>query len=167
MLMGNRRDSTLMEIPDGAAGTKATLNIMRDIVKQYKTNTDIRRLVESLTRNLPSKDYVGEVKAIHAFVRDNIRYMRDVFDVETLKTPDELLLTQQGDCDDKTILAASMLQAAGHPVRLVAIGGMPNVYEHVYPETRIGERWFSVETTEPVEIGWQPSGVRARMIVHV
>ena len=157
----------MLEIPDGSAGTKATLNLMRSLVIDYRAHEAIRSLTASLVRDLKSKDYVGEVKAIHRYVRDSIRYLRDVHDVETIHTPDEIIFRKQGDCDDKSLLAATMLQSIGHPVRFVAVGFVPDEFEHVYPETKIGDRWFSVETTEDVEIGWQPSGIRSRMVVHV
>ena len=87
--------------------------------------------------------------------------------METVATPDATLESGQGECDDKATLVAAMLEAIGHPTRFVAIGFEPGILDHVYTETMIGPRWYTVETTEPVEVGWVPRGVREKMIVHV
>lgn len=154
---------TLQSIPEGPAGINITLRHMRKFVREGKVKPVIRELAFSLTNHLPPKDWVGEVRAIHEFVRDRIRYVKDITDVETVAWPEYTLQKGAGDCDDKVVLAASLLESIGHPTRLVAIGFHPGVYSHVYLETKIGPRWISVETTEPVNVGWQPSGVRARM----
>lgn len=167
MFLQNRNGSTLLELPEGVAGIKATLDLMREIVIEYRKNEMVRELTANLVKDLRSKDYAGEIRKVHEYVRDQIRYLRDVHEVETLHTPDEILFRKQGDCDDKSILVASMLQSIGHPVRFVAIGFAPGEYEHVYPETRIGNRWVSVETTEDVNVGWNPDNVQARMVVHI
>lgn len=137
---------------------------MSQLVRKYRLNPDVRNVAAELVKDLPAKDYVAEVRAIHSFVRHNIRYLMDVRDVETIQTPDQLLFSRQGDCDDQALLVATLLETIGHPVRFKAIGFRPGVFQHVYAETLVGNRWLSVETTEDVNIGWQPSGVRALMI---
>lgn len=158
--------SGLSMIPDGKPGTLATLKLMRSLTRQYKTSLPIRSLAVELTRGNAQKDWQGEVKSIQEFVRDRIRYVKDVVDVETLQTPDKTLLIGAGDCDDKSVLVAALLESIGHPTRFVAITFDDLDYSHVYPETLIGKSWISVETTEPVSVGWQPAGVLSRMIVH-
>ncbi len=137
---------------------------MGGLVKSGKKTLPIRQTALSLIRDLDQKDFAGEVKLIHAFVRDSIRYARDVAGVETLHTPEKTLEFGQGDCDDKSSLVSALLESIGHPTRFVAIGFQPNEYVHVYAETKIGKRWVSVETTEPVAIGWEPRGVVSRLI---
>lgn len=155
-----------MQIPDGKEGTKRTLNIMRSLVRRGKKTPAIRQTAVELTRGLMQKDYVSELRTIHKFVRDNIRYVRDIREVETLQTPERTLLNRAGDCDDKAVLVASLLESINHPTRFVAIGLQNNPYSHVYAETLIGNRWVTVETTEPVEIGWKPKGITSVMIVN-
>lgn len=116
---------------------------------------------------VPQKSWLAEVRAIQEFVRDQIRYTRDVRDVETLATPDKTLEFLQGDCDDKSVLVASMLESVGHPTRFVAIGRDPNTFEHVLVETKIGGKWVTVETTEPVQVGWYPAGFPYRLVYNV
>lgn len=158
----------LRAIPEGAAGIRATLNIMAAIARQYRAMPDMRYQAEAIVHDLPGKDYAAEAAAIQAWVRDSIRYTQDVNGVETLKTPDVTLETGQGDCDDKALLAATLLESIGHPARFVAIASAsPAAYDHVFTETKIGEHWYGVETTEPVDFPWAPERVFARMVARI
>lgn len=158
--------ATLQAIPDGKAGTVATLKVMRQITKAGKTSLPVRNAALSIISGLAQKDWFNEAKLLHKFVRDQIRYVKDIRGVETVQTPDVTLTLRAGDCDDKSVLLASMLEAIGHPTRFVAIGFRPDDFVHVFPETRIGTAWIPLETTEPVEIGWTPKNVVSRLIVH-
>jgi transglutaminase-like putative cysteine protease len=173
MHLSNRRQPaskltySLRAIPDGKAGIAATLRIMRDMARQYRKSPRVIEKARSLVARLPPKNWGAEVRAIHAYVRDHIRYVMDPRDVETVAAPDATLEIGQGDCDDQATLVAALLEALGHPTRFVAIGFEPGVLDHVYAETMIGPRWYTVETTESVEVGWVPRGVREKMIVNV
>lgn len=158
--------ATLQAIPDGKAGTVATLKIMREITKAGKTTLPVRNLALSLISSLPQKDYFNELKVLHRFVRDQIRYVRDVHGVETVQTPDVTLSLRAGDCDDKSVLLAALLESIGHPTRFVAIGFKPDDFVHVYVESRIGTAWVPAETTEPVDVGWSPKNVISRLTVY-
>lgn len=160
--------ATLQLIPDGAAGTLATLKIMRDVTRVGKKSLPVRMRAASLVQHLMQKDYTGEARTLHAYVRDEIRYIRDINGVETIQTPEQTLQLGYGDCDDKSTLLAAMLESIGHPTRFVAIGFSPNNYEHVYVETKIGNKWVPAETTEPWPLGQAApaSMVRARMEMY-
>ena len=103
----------------------------------------------AITRGLPNKNYYLEAKAVHDWIQRNIRYVRDVRDVETLST-------KAADCDDHVILNCSLLEAIGHPTKMVAIGPAPNNFVHVFTQTKIGRSWVSSDTTEPKPFGWTP-----------
>lgn len=158
--------ATLHAIPDGKAGTVATLKIMKDVTKAGKTSLAVRNLAVSLISVLPQKDYFNEAKILHRYVRDQIRYVKDIRGVETVQTPDVTLSIKAGDCDDKSVLLAALLESIGHPTKFVAIGFRPDDFIHVYPETRIGTKWVPAETTEPVEFGWSPKGVISRLSIY-
>lgn len=155
-----------MGIPPGKAGTLTTLKLMRRIARDFKKSPVIRRLALKLVENNHQKDFVNEVKSIHEFVRDNIRYVKDINGVETVQTPIKTLEFKQGDCDDKSTLAASLLESIGHPTRFVAVGFHPGKYAHVYVETKIGTKWVPVETTEPWPLGRTISNPLLKMVVH-
>ena len=158
--------ATLREISDGARGTLETLKLMRAVTRQGKKSLIIRQVATRLIEDLGQKNYSGEMERIHAFVRDRIRYAKDIRGIETIQTPEEVLKSGQGDCDDKSILVATLLESIGHPTRFVAMGFKNGQYCHVYVETKIGEKWVGVETTEPVAFGWTPNGVTSRMVIH-
>lgn len=92
-----------------------------------------------------------------------MQYVRDTRGVEVLHTPEWLLKQRAGDCDDKSVLLASLLEAIGFQTRFVAVGPAPGIFAHVYVEVRIGNEWVPAETTEPVPMGWEPPNVAARM----
>jgi hypothetical protein len=153
-------------IPTGTAGTRQTLNIMRNLARAGKKLPVIRQAAIQLTQGLPQKDWYSEIKALYEFVRDRIRYVRDITGVETLHTADRVLLNKQGDCDDKGILLAALLGSLGHPTRFVAAAFKPNSYSHVWAEVFYNGQWVPLETTEPVSIGWRPANIISTMIVH-
>lgn len=156
--------STLMEVSEGARGTAQTLAIMSGLVKRYKKNLQIRGLALSLVQGIQEKDWFSELAAIHEFVRDQIRYVRDIRGVETIHDPVTLLKFGQGDCDDKSVLAAALLESIGFETRFVAVGFEPDQYSHVYLEARVPGGWVALETTEPWELGQYVTGIITKMV---
>jgi transglutaminase-like putative cysteine protease len=162
------RPMALKGLPPGHMGTAATLRQMRRLARDGAKDAGVIQVASNLVRNLPQYDRVGEITALHAFVRDAIRYTSDPLDTELVRTPRAILEMGVGDCDDKSILLSSLLRCIGHPSRYVAIEleGLAG-YSHVYVEAPIGRQWVGLETIKPVNVGWQPSGVTRRMVVHV
>lgn len=119
----------------------------------------IRQLALDLVQHLPPKALMLEVEALHAFVRDGIRYVRDVAGVETVSTPERTLVNRQGDCDDKSTLLASLLQALGFRVRFEAIGFAPGRWSHVLVSALVADKWVPLETTINAPAGWFPPRV--------
>lgn len=140
---------------------------MVKLVRASTVNFDVRNLALQIVRDVKQKAWLDEVKAIHQYVRDNIRYVKDIRGVETIATPEQTMIMGQGDCDDKSILVASLLEAIGHPTRFVAVSMNNDDFCHVLVETRLGDKWIPVETTEPVELGWYPPKVKQRLVYHV
>jgi transglutaminase-like putative cysteine protease len=151
---------TLRSIPSGDAGVIETLKEMRSIVRAWKVAPVILQRATEIIRPCGGKDWSCQVRRLHAFVRDRVRYQLDVRDVETIRTPELTLRERVGDCDDKSVLLASMLEATGHPTRFIALGfgPPPAPYSHVLVETRIGDEWIAAETTEPWPLGQKPQG---------
>lgn len=157
--------TTLGNLPDGEAGVRATLNIMKAIKNQYKKLPTIRNQAISIIQNAPQKSFMQEIKSLHAFVRDSIRYTRDIAGVETVQTPDVTLYLRAGDCDDKSVLLATMLESVGHISRYFAMGTRPGRLTHVFVETKFDNKWVALDPTEPFPAGWRPPGIVERMIV--
>lgn len=161
--------TTLARIPSGVEGIKATLRIMRSLVQRWKLDPGVRDLAKELTDRCAQGDYSCEVKSLHAFVRDQIRYVGDIADVQTLQTPRATLEQASGNCANKAILLAALLESINHKTRFVAAAyHEPGVYEHVWPESRLGAIWYPLETTRPVPAGWDPRrrAIPPRLVAH-
>lgn len=150
-------------IPAGAEGTRHTLRIMRDLVREWKVHPKLRQLAKTIVQSCPAKSAKCEAGRIHAFVASKIRYVRDVAGVETVQDPEVTLRDRCGDCDDQAVLVGALLQSIGRPVRFIAVGFSPTQFAHVFAETTIGPHWVALETTEK---GW-PMGRRPRGASHM
>ncbi len=126
---------------------------MARLAREGKKVLPVRLAALQIVETLSQRDWPAEVQALHAFVRDRIRYVKDIRGVETLQQPERTLTLKQGDCDDKAVLLASLLQAIGHPARFHAIGFQPGRFSHVYVDTLLGGKWVALETTEPWSMG--------------
>lgn len=167
MMLETPRRSFLGNIPPGEPGTMVTLQLMRRFVNQYKRSPEVRETALSLISELRPKDWLGEIGAVFSYVRDTIRYVRDIRGVETLQIPSVTMDIGAGDCDDKSTLLASLLESIGHPTRFVAIGyTRPGAYSHVYVETKHGARWMPLDATVLKPLGWGPRPPIARLVVH-
>lgn len=160
----------LGSIPSGDAGVAATLKIMVNVVLQYRANAAVRVTAQTLVRDCPSRDSVCQVKALHSFVRDQIKYLPDVRDVETIQTPDYTLSMGSGDCDDHSVLMACLCESVGKQTRFLAVGIRGEGFSHVSSQVLLGTRWVNLETIiptlkdawgslpagTPTPIGWFP-----------
>lgn len=147
----------VVEIADGMAGTSETLARMRAMVRAYRSNLNIRRAAASIVFLTPEKDDISECRALFEFVRDHVRYTRDIYDVETLSTPDKTLTGLIGDCDDQTVLLASLCEAVGYLTRFVVAGySDPQQFEHVYMQVHCFDQWVNCDPTEHEPFGWAP-----------
>lgn len=159
---------SLQGIPDGREGTRATLKLMADISKRYKKNPTIFELSRCIVRNVPNKQWLMEAGAILKWVQRHIRYTMDIQGVETLQTPVQTLRLGQGDCDDHSMLIASLLMAINRPARFVAVGRMPNSFEHVFTQTKVGDKWVTLESTEENwPLGRTYSKIKSKMVWHL
>lgn len=150
---------------DGEAGIFETLSIMRRMVNDYKTQPAMRQAALNVTFMTPAQDDASEVEALYSFVRDHIRYTKDVYGIETLATPDKTLQMRVGDCDDMTVLLATLLESIGYPTRFVIEGYTEgNGWEHVYLETCLYGQWVALDPTEQVAMGWQPPEALIRWV---
>jgi len=168
-------------IPSGSAGVAETLAIMVRLVVQYRASAYVRYTAQSLVSNCASRDSVCCVKALHAFVRDTIKYLPDVRNVETIQTPDYTLQLQSGDCDDQSTLLCALLESIGFQCRFLAVGIRGGDFSHVSGQVLLGTRWVNLETIvptlkepwaglpagTPTPIGWFPPDVTKVMAAKV
>ena len=147
---------SIVQIANGVAGVSDTLQTMRALVNRCKTDLRIRQAATNVAFLQPEKDESAEVEAVFNFVRDHIRYTRDINGVETLMAPPQVLASRLGDCDDQTCLLACMLESIGYSTRFVVAGYGGGDFEHVYLQTWINGQWVDMDPTEPYPMGWAP-----------
>src|SRR3954463_13870624 len=152
---------TILHVPSGNPGTLVTAGIIGRMIRDGSKDFLVRQKAIQIFRiaGVAPKDRFGEIRSLFEWVRRNIRYTRDIFQVETLHTARRMLELRAGDCDDMTILLGAMLVATGHPVRMVLAGfkpDKPHAYSHIYPEVLVAGRWLPVDPTVSRPIGWAP-----------
>src|SRR5918999_5093241 len=136
----------LDQIPKGYLGTERTVEHIKALIQEGARDFYVRqRAIDILLeRRVKPKDYLGEIKALFEWVQRNVRYTKDPFRVEVLHSARRMLELRAGDCDDMSILLGAMLEAIGHPVRLVLAGAYPlrpRLFSHVYLEVYHKGRW--------------------------
>lgn len=145
-------------IPSGRRGTAATLRIMRALADAGSRDLFVRETAARVVGNLRGHDFTGEVRAVHQYVRDRIRFLRDIAGTELLQGPRYTIQRGYGDCDDKATLVVAMLKSIGHPseLRFRAIGTGGAGFSHVYPVVKLAGRWVAMDTTHAgTPLGWQ------------
>ena len=121
-----------------------------------------------LVQSVPPRDWRGEICSLFKYVRDHIRYVRDIEGVETLQTPPATIDLEAGDCDDKSTLLAALLASIGYQSRFVAVGyRQPDSYQHVYVEALLDGEWVPLDATVPKPFGWRPRSAVSRMVLAV
>lgn len=157
----------ICRVPKGTPGTLATARLIAQMIRDGARDFYVRQKAIKIFREAGArpKDRWGEVCALFHWVRNNIRYTRDIFRVELLHTPRRMLELQAGDCDDMTILLGAMLMSTGHPVRLALTGfrpHKPHAYTHIYPEVNVRGKWIALDATMNKPIGWAPPALWKR-----
>ena len=145
--------------PSGNAGVFATVRAMRALVDARKGTPEILQAACSIIWHTPERDELSEVEALHAWVRDTIRYVRDVHALETLTDPVVVMARRVGDCDDQATLLATLAESVGYPTRFV-IGAFAarGAWDHVWLQVFAAGAWIDADATEHQPLGWAPEG---------
>lgn len=159
----------LVQTPDGRAGAVQTMRTMREMVNAAKVNPQIIAAAQSLVSALPPHDFDAEARTLFDYVAKRIRYVRDVANVETLTTPEYVLSRKCGDCDDKVMLLAALLESIGALTRFVIAGYSDNQnFEHVYLQVLIDNEWKTLDpSVNGAAFGWEPPGALVLCVERV
>jgi hypothetical protein len=111
----------------------------------------------------PPRDEQCELERIWEFVVLNVRYVYDPDEIDFFATAKETLEAGGGDCDDMTILIASLAKAIGFKsaARVVSTNDAPEEWVHVYPLLGLQSKdnpewWVPLDTTVTgAKPGWQ------------
>mgnify|MGYP006915175154 CR=1 FL=1 len=155
---------------DADGQVRAVIERMREYALADSTSEPVRSAVADAASRFPDPDIACSIfhwiKSRVQFERDETRNRElgiggdDVL-VEVLTRPVDLLTMRgaRGDCDDYSMLAASMLIAAGRPVQFCTVAANsnePGKFSHVYVETvdRHGRR-LPLDTSHGKYPGWE------------
>ena len=142
----------------GDQGVEQTINVIRqlvdDAVKDPAVNVTAIQMVRG-TGDQFSRD--AKAQAIYAAVANRFQYVEDPVGPfgpkETLRPARVLLQIWAGDCDDASVLIASLLGTIGIPSRLVTIAADPSApdeFSHIYPEAEVFPgNWVAMDIARP------------------
>ena len=149
----------VVALADGSAGLAQTVATMRYLVDHNKSDPAMVEVASGMIWLVPSRDQHAEAAAILAGVSGAVRYQHDVLGVETIATPQTTLARRAGDCDDQSVLFATLCEAVGYPTRFVVAGyNIPPIPEHVYVQVNLDGEWLDADPTENHGLGWAPPG---------
>lgn len=109
-----------------------TVVAMCQLARDGRKDLEVLQTVKRICEHVHESDYASEIYAIYAWVCRNIRYMRDIHEVETVMTPSRILEQRSGDCDDMATLLAAMLMACGNRVRFLVVAFEHGCPSHVF-----------------------------------
>lgn len=110
----------------------------------------VKRLVADLTKDIPATDpdvREKKVQQLLDFVSSEIEYDGNeaTSNVETLKRPNEVLMSRRADCSNKTILLGSMLEQLGEDY----------LFLYCPKHITIGVRQGNFPTTNGLTLEWE------------
>lgn len=156
MQRATRQKVRVMQMPRGNAGTAKTLKIMRALVHQAVVSVQMQEFAYRVVQNVAGHNFAGEICQCFYYVRDGITYRRDPKGVELVKHPRHTIRQGVGDCDDKSILLATLLTILGREVAFVVSSKDGRNWDHVYVAVKHEGRWVALDpTNERAEPGWQ------------
>ena len=146
---------TVQEIPNGLAGTIATIDLMKQFVaeSQQRPTTRLTALNILRTAGVDSKNEAAAAHALYSWIKKNISYIKDPIDVETVQAPEITLQNHGGDCDDHAVLMAALAENIGIESKFSVIGNDENNFSHVFPEIYINRKWTPADTTSAIPFG--------------
>lgn len=151
----------LSSIPDGDAGTFATLDAMRGLARQASIDPTVRATTAALVRDVPFDRGNTHAVLIRRWIEARVYFLADPTYAEALHDPVwqiKQILTRGTvgvDCDDVAMLAAAMGLSVGLKARFAVVGfTSPNApFQHVWTELAAiqSPRWAIVDPTRPMQ----------------
>jgi len=119
---------------------------MADLVRDFRSRPEIRDVAARIVRPIDEENPNAVAWAVWEWVRSQIQYVLDPAGVEMIQSPDVTLRRGYGDCDDLSILAASLLSAVGVDAGFRAVAQVEEgEFDHVYVIYWTGDRWAEMD----------------------
>ncbi|MCS7231743.1 MAG: transglutaminase-like domain-containing protein [Elusimicrobiota bacterium] len=141
-----------------------TVRKMIEILRDPIQLSIMRKFSEDILRNTKyHKEKIIDVIRVFNFLKKKIRFLRDIYKIETVKTLKHIVEEIQkkgklvGDCDDLSMLIAGVLKSIGYPVRFVvtATPGSEK-FNHIFVEANIDNNWYPLDLTLPLPFAVKP-----------
>ena len=164
--------SLAMRLSKGDSGIRETLEAMAAaVVDELQNGTAARRVTRAVVGEETSD--LGKMQRIWRFARDRVRFKPDPRRIELVRTPDRMfqIIDQagrfDGDCDDRAVLIASMLGAAGIRPGFFVIGPDPSgPFGHVFAGGVVRGKLIPMDPQEGFPVGsMAPAGRVAAFMV--
>lgn len=134
--------TTLRAAPD--MSIEERIASIQKMIEKSVQDPEMRALAGRITQSCPDRDGLCEAKSIYKAIKKQVRYVGDIApikmsngDVDGIDLYQSARRTwdmQMGDCDDQTILAATLLASIGITPRLRVTAETKNGEEsHIYP----------------------------------
>lgn len=168
--------ATIVDVEgDDEQATAQTIRLMTQYAREDSRSPIVRRAAAAAVAGVAAGDVLGQAKAIWQWIRDRVRFQLDSDTATPITdTPDqaELLIRPvdiltmphpAGDCDDQSMLCASMLRAVGidSAFRTVAAdASAPALYSHVYVVANLPSGELALDCSHGPYAGWEvrPAG---------
>jgi len=136
----NKRPLYRKFVRDGIAGN---YDVIFEMVRIIRNSVDYDQGVEAIAKKILTDsgldshaDASSQLRAIFDFVKDNVRYIQDLAGrIESLKDARATLRDTWGDCDDQTILNATLAGCLGFEDVKIAMAKYSSndaTFSHVY-----------------------------------
>jgi len=102
-------------------------NRIADAIWRGKNQPEVRKLAETILADakVDGRDQKAAVTAIQQWVQNNVNYVPDPKRTELFKEATRTLKDKAGDCDDESIVTASLAMSVGIPMGLAYITTKP------------------------------------------
>lgn len=107
------------------------VRFIRSVIDAYGQHPHIRKIAfDILTQaGVPERDYVGQGRALLAWVQQNIRYANEKGEI--IQDPIYTINTKVADCDDMAVVFCALAESIHLPTRLVISGTDPRTKKTV------------------------------------
>jgi transglutaminase-like putative cysteine protease len=144
------------------------IQMIANLIEEGSKSPFIRELALKIVKDVPEKAWLQEAKAIFEWVKENIKYRRDVFCKDSYHTAERIVELGSGDCDDMVILMNSLLCSIGFRTGARIISSRPDRgFHHIYSLVEIpGDGWYALDATDKSHaFGEEPVWVKKRDFV--
>ena len=165
------RAQLALQPADDELRTAHTVGLMARYAREDSRHPLIRRAALEAIRDLRQRNPRQEAGRVWRWIRDRVQFIedrdiaalagiRDADETEVLIRPVDLVTMPEpsGDCDDYSMLTASMLRALGIPSAFRAIAAdasQPDTYSHVYVVAFIDGQELVLDASHGPRPGWE------------